>query len=699
MSRLFLAPVLSALLLLWPALVAASPCPGNPTQEVCDGVDNDCNDLVDDGAMPLVGAACGASVGQCKPGVLVCSGGVIDCAGAVMPSPEVCDGLDNDCDGTPDNNVPVQGPCAVPYDTVAFPGDRSKGACSPGALLCGADGNVSCEGGVAPAAEICDGVDNDCDGLIDEPGPAPDGIDGSVGPQAPPGAQIGDACGVATGECLQGAYACGNGAFLCIGQKGPVDEVCDGKDNDCDGVVDGGVNGVPPCPVGNDCVKAVGGFWCAAPCSDQTPCAAGSICRNSTGSDGTPLGGYCIPDLCHGGCDQETVLNAQFGVACTPAGTPPNPTDCTTPPVCVCSLSKGCVEPCDGVTCGFGMVCRPDASGKGTCVLDTCHFTGCKGCGLVCDLGSCVANPCGPTSCPDTESCVPSADFSTFSCVPSCADVACAAGEACVKGACVADCAPGCDPGSACDRASLPPQCKPNLCPAERCDDGSYCDPLTGACRNDPCAGVVCPASQLCKGGSCFSSGAMGGAGGGAGAGGSAGAAGGSGPGGEGGAAGTAGAAAGSSGTGGSSGEGGSGQAGTGQSGAAGQAGAGQAGVGQAGAGQAGAGQAGAGQSGAGQAGAGGAPGGAGGAGASGGGSGGAGAAAGAGAQGADSGDAGADEGGCGCRTAGGGGGDSAALGGLLAMLSLLVRRTKRLAGRESPRRALCRPVLPDARP
>jgi hypothetical protein len=93
--------------------------------ELCDGVDNDGDTEVDEDWDEL-GQSCGegAGVGECVEGAFVCTDdglGVV-CLNAVGPSDEVCDGNDNDCDGTLDN---------------------------------GPD-------------EICDGEDNDCDGLIDE---------------------------------------------------------------------------------------------------------------------------------------------------------------------------------------------------------------------------------------------------------------------------------------------------------------------------------------------------------------------------------------------------------------------------------------------------------------------------------------------------------------------------------------------------
>jgi parallel beta-helix repeat protein len=186
-----------------------------PSAELCDGLDNNCDGHVDEGN-PGGNVACSTGkLGVCSAGTSACSGGALQCVQTVQPSAEICDGLDNDCDGTIDDGNPGGGlACST----------GNLGACAAGTTAC-AGGAVACQQNVQPSADICDGVDNNCDGQIDEGNPG-----GNV------------ACNTGLyGACAAGLSACTNGFLKCNQTVFPQAETCNGVDDDCNGVADDGL--------------------------------------------------------------------------------------------------------------------------------------------------------------------------------------------------------------------------------------------------------------------------------------------------------------------------------------------------------------------------------------------------------------------------------------------------------------------------
>ncbi len=189
--------------------VDGGPC--RPTgDEECDGQDDDCDGTVDEGEFPGEGEACGIAVGECTTGTRQCTGGALRCSG-VGAGPEQCDDKDNDCDGRTDEGDPGGGAtCGSDL------GDCVAGTtrCASGALQC-----LGASGTPGQVAESCDGRDNDCDGRFDE-----DLTDlGSCGSSA-----VGE-CRLGTRSCVGGSVLCSGDVSPTFELCDLLDQDCDGN--------------------------------------------------------------------------------------------------------------------------------------------------------------------------------------------------------------------------------------------------------------------------------------------------------------------------------------------------------------------------------------------------------------------------------------------------------------------------------------
>jgi hypothetical protein len=302
--------------------------------------------------------------------------------------PEICNGLDEDCDGEIDEDFRGMEPGQVPPCATGLPG-----LCAVGQSEC-ENGVLNCVPYYERSEEVCDLADNDCDGLVDE--------------------DLRNACG----EC--GALG---------------EERCNGIDDNCDGVVDEAA----PCPDGQECIHGECSSLCAA--------------------------GECVGDLI---CRDERCVTACNGIECGGGRV------CLPP-------DEVCFDPCEGVECGEGQVCN-----RGRC--GPCDEVGCID-GQICVGGLCRANPCAGVECPLGQFC------RDGGCRESCAGISCPFLKRCIDGQCVEDRCGGvvCGQGQVCRNGG----CIDDPCAGQECPLGQIC--LVGSCADDPCGVSDCGPAENCE--------------------------------------------------------------------------------------------------------------------------------------------------------------------------------------------------------
>jgi hypothetical protein len=531
-----------------------------PTAEVCDGFDNDCDGVVDNGN-PGGGQDCQTSLeGICNQGMRFCNRGEYECRPVQEPVAETCDGVDNNCNGTIDEGVtnlcgecgpaPVEVCDGIDNDCDSVIDEGVQNACGqcgevPVEVCDGIDNdcdgltdeellNACGECGEVPV-EVCDGEDNDCDGLVDED------VANACGECGPEPVEI---CDGVDNDC-DGAID--EGLINACGQCGPDPiEVCDGVDNDCDGETDEGVlNECGFCGrlpeevcdgVDNDCdgevdeglTNACGG---CGPVPTETCNGIDDDCDGETDEGVTNACGGCgLPpsEVCDGvdnDCDGEVdegVTNRCGGCGSLGEdvcdgedndcdGEIDEDAGCEGQQACV---SGECAEPCAAGECPRGFLCRDSY-----CVTDPCVGLQCSqgqlcrdgvclpanevqcqdvqcAGGQVCIGGACQDDPCPQVECPQGQTCWLGDCLEDD--VVACLEQSCGQGEVCQDGACVPDpCAQvRCEDGLTCVNGV----CE-DACLTMTCSTGFVC--REGVCVEDACTNVQCPASQVCQDGNC----------------------------------------------------------------------------------------------------------------------------------------------------------------------------------------------------
>jgi hypothetical protein len=171
-------------------------------------MDDDCNGAVDNGN-PGGGATCdGADTDACAEGTMNCTGGSLVCSDMTGNNVEVCNGADDDCNGTVDNGNPGGG--------VACDGNDGD-ACLEGTTSC-TGGMIVCSDTTPTNVEVCNNMDDNCNGSVDEGNPG--------------GGAMCD--GADSDMCLEGQITCTGGVLSCNDSTSSTTEVCgNGIDDDC----------------------------------------------------------------------------------------------------------------------------------------------------------------------------------------------------------------------------------------------------------------------------------------------------------------------------------------------------------------------------------------------------------------------------------------------------------------------------------
>ena len=201
---------------------------GNGTGEY-----NECNEIDNTKIINFKGsytAFCKAGVGECmRFAPYVCNeNNELSCSASPGEAvDEICgDGLDNNCNGEIDESCGCAGKVEQECYHASSNLISENSECKKGKMLCiGGESWGECIGDVLPVVELCNGKDDDCDGLIDEDF-----------------TELGTECEIGLGICKQnGHYVCDlNGNMICdaIPLEAQIEICNDSLDNNCNGLTD-----------------------------------------------------------------------------------------------------------------------------------------------------------------------------------------------------------------------------------------------------------------------------------------------------------------------------------------------------------------------------------------------------------------------------------------------------------------------------